>query len=193
MGPKGCGKSALVLWFAQLLNYQVFTVHAFKDMTSRGTVIPGQTPRKWTWLQSDLPYSHIACDPCVSDLLQQRSTDSKGNTLWKTTPLVAAAAAGGLAVLDGVDRLPPATLAAIRSLTEDRDCTLFDGTRLLRWDRFDALCSELQCTPQQLSERHRLVRIAPSFRIVALALPPARNNMWLTEGGCHPTEWSAAE
>jgi len=48
VGPKGCGKSALVLWFAQLLNYQVFTVHAFKDMTSRGTVFPGQTPQYCT-------------------------------------------------------------------------------------------------------------------------------------------------
>ena len=40
------------------------------------------------------------------DLLQRRTTDESGNTIWQDTPLVEAIVSGGLAVLDGVHRLP---------------------------------------------------------------------------------------
>jgi hypothetical protein len=123
--------------------YQLFTVHCFKDMSSR-------------------------------DLLQRRTTDSHGNTEWHHSTLVQAALHGGLCVLDGVDRLPPSTLACIRSLLEDRALDLFDGTRLMRADRFEVLVQETLSrrlhptraeAARYVKETLRILPIPPSFRI----------------------------
>lgn len=38
-------------------------------------------------------------------------------------------------------------------LLHDRELDLYDGTRLLRWDRYQALKEQLQFSDQQLQER----------------------------------------
>lgn len=48
------------------------------------------------------------------DLLQQRSTNEAGDTIWINSPLVQAALEGKLALLDGIDQLHPSTLAIIQ-------------------------------------------------------------------------------
>jgi von Willebrand factor A domain-containing protein 8 len=89
-GEKGCGKSVLVDYFAEKLNYGTpELICCYKDMTSR-------------------------------DLLQRRRTDEAGNTRWHTSPLAAAALEGQLAVLDGVNRLTSDALSVISSLVKDR-------------------------------------------------------------------------
>jgi midasin (ATPase involved in ribosome maturation) len=106
---------------------------------------------------------------CEIDLLQRRQTDGDGNTMWQTTTLVHAAVTGGLALLDGLDRLPPSTLAVLRPLIEDRELTLFDGTRLMRWDRYQ----KLRETHSEVQMKElKIMPVMPSFRIIALALPP---------------------
>lgn len=58
---------------------------------------------------------------------------------------------GRLAILDGVDQLSSGTLSTMQRLIADRDITLPDGTRLLRWDRYDALvrrATKAGLTPQ---------------------------------------------
>lgn len=39
-------------------------------------------------------------------------------------------------------------------LLHDRELDLYDGTRLLRWDRYQTLKEQLQCSDQQLQERY---------------------------------------
>jgi hypothetical protein len=47
------------------------------------------------------------------DLIQQRSTLPNGDTIWQNSPLVTAALEGKMAVLDGIHRIHPSTLATI--------------------------------------------------------------------------------
>jgi len=52
-------------------------------------------------------------DMTARDLLQQRTTKSDGDTIWKNSPLVSAALEGKLAVLDGLDYVHSSTLAVV--------------------------------------------------------------------------------
>lgn len=63
------------------------------------------------------------------------------------------------------------------SLVHDRELTLWDGTTLLRHDRFDALAAGLS---EAEVAALRVRRVHPAFRIVALALPPTRAADWLS-------------
>jgi hypothetical protein len=54
------------------------------------------------------------------------------------SPLVMAAVAGRLALLDGAEALAGGTLASLQALVADRAASLPDGTRLVRADRYDA-------------------------------------------------------
>jgi hypothetical protein len=60
----------------------------------------------------------------------------------------------------------------------DRELTLFDGTRLVRWDRYQTLL-ELVGSANVLTSR-KVFPIRPSFRVVALAAPPSLKTPWLT-------------
>ncbi|XP_059198187.1 von Willebrand factor A domain-containing protein 8 [Centropristis striata] len=110
-------------------------------------------------------------DMTARDLLQQRYTLPNGDTAWRPSPLVTAAIEGKLLLLDGIHRVNLGTLAVLSRLLHDRELDLYDGTRLLRWDRYQTLKEELQFTDQQLQERS-IFPIHPSFRVLALAEPP---------------------
>lgn len=123
-------------------------------------------------------------DMSSRDLLQQRTTLPTGDTTWAETPLVTAALEGKLAVLDGIHRLHPSTLLQLQRLLQDRELQLFDGKRLLRNDRYDAVKSSCGLSDQDMKSRN-LYRIHPSFRVIALAEPPSgrhktRQQKWLT-------------
>ncbi|XP_064165757.1 von Willebrand factor A domain-containing protein 8 [Anguilla rostrata] len=110
-------------------------------------------------------------DMTARDLLQQRYTLPNGDTAWRASPLVSAARDGRLVLLDGIHRVNLGTLAVLSRLIHDRELSLYDGTRLLRSDRYQALKEELQLTDQELQERS-IFPVHPSFRMVALAEPP---------------------
>ena len=118
-------------------------------------------------------------DMSSRDLLQQRDTDVNGNTVWRHSPLVKAAVEGRLALIDGIDRLYPGTLALIQRLTQDRELTLHDGTRLLGAERFEQTAKEAGLTDSEMAERG-LCKIHPAFRICAFAERPTSKNKWLT-------------
>ncbi|KTF83224.1 hypothetical protein cypCar_00026056 [Cyprinus carpio] len=66
-------------------------------------------------------------------------------------------------------------------LLHDRELALYDGTRLLRWDRYQTLKDELKLTHQELQDRS-IFPVHPSFRIIALAEPPqvgSTSQQWL--------------
>ena len=118
-------------------------------------------------------------DMSSRDLLQQRDTDVNGNTVWRHSPLVKAAVEGRLALIDGIDRLYPGTLALIQRLTQDRELTLHDGTRLLGADRFEQTAKEANLNEDKMKQKG-LLKIHPAFRICAFAERPSTKNKWLT-------------
>uniref|UniRef100_A0A8C7Y3Q5 von Willebrand factor A domain-containing protein 8 n=1 Tax=Oryzias sinensis TaxID=183150 RepID=A0A8C7Y3Q5_9TELE len=110
-------------------------------------------------------------DMTARDLLQQRYTLPNGDTAWRPSPLVTAALEGKMLLLDGIHRVNLGTLSVLSRLLQDRELDLYDGTRLLRWDRYQTLKDQLQLSDQQLQKRS-IFPIHPSFRVLALAEPP---------------------
>lgn len=104
------------------------------------------------------------------DLLQQRITMSNGDTIWHNSPLINACLSGDVIVLDGIHRLRDDTLMSLRRLIQDRELDLADGTKLMRHDKYDALMEEAKKQNTILSDK--VLRIDPSFRLIATAEPP---------------------
>ncbi|XP_076766995.1 von Willebrand factor A domain-containing protein c12.2 [Xylocopa sonorina] len=120
-------------------------------------------------------------DMTSRDLIQQRTTLSNGDTIWKNSPLVDAALHGKLAILDGINRIDPSTLAIVHRLVHDRELQLHDGKRLIRADRYDEIKEKYNKSDADLLESG-VLRIHPSFRIIALAESPMINRsskQWL--------------
>ncbi|MES1917539.1 MAG: hypothetical protein MHM6MM_009252, partial [Cercozoa sp. M6MM] len=109
-----------------------------------------------------------------SDLLQRRSTDARGNTVWQHSAVVQAALDGHVVVLDGLERGHVSTLAALASLLQGDDLHLPDGSVLLRSDRYDDI------NRTHTSDQRPLLRVSPHFRVVATAQKPDKKNRWLT-------------
>ncbi|XP_076841646.1 von Willebrand factor A domain-containing protein 8 isoform X2 [Brachyhypopomus gauderio] len=120
-------------------------------------------------------------DMTARDLLQQRYTLPNGDTAWRASPLVGAAQEGKLVVLDGIHRVNLGTLAVLSRLLHERELALYDGTRLMRWDRYQAIKEQLQLTEEQLQDRC-IFPVHPAFRVIALAEPPlvgSSSQQWL--------------
>ncbi|CAK9038246.1 unnamed protein product [Durusdinium trenchii] len=125
-------------------------------------------------------------DMTARDLTLRRSTDERGNTTWQPSPLIQAALEGGLAVLDGVHRLPGGALAgAVGRLLTDREGALPDGTRLVPQEQWDQWLERGWSTAALCAEGFRPVH--PAFRVVATAEPATANGSggdarcWLEE------------
>ena len=128
----------------------------------------GYTPRT-VFCYADLP---------ARDLLQRRSMDEAGTTIWEDAEAVTAAVNGEMLIVDNIHRLPSGTLAAtLGRLVTDRQLQLPDGRRLLPRAQVEALRAAGECTEEELS---RLVPVHPAFRIVATAETPTA---WLAGGG----------
>ncbi|XP_076231251.1 von Willebrand factor A domain-containing protein c12.2 [Calliopsis andreniformis] len=120
-------------------------------------------------------------DMTSRDLIQQRTTLPNGDTVWRYSPLVDAALHGKLAVLDGINRIHHSTLAILHRLVHDRELQLHDGKRLTSADRYDEIKKECNKSDADM-EASGILRIDPSFRIIALAESPMINNssgQWL--------------
>ncbi|XP_059156251.1 von Willebrand factor A domain-containing protein 8-like [Physella acuta] len=121
-------------------------------------------------------------DMTSRDLLQQRTTLANGDTVWRPSPLVTAALEGSLAVLDGLHRVNPGSFAVLHRFVSERELQLFDGTRLLSQEKFEAIKQETGFTDLQLEER-KILPIHPSFRMIALSEPPvvgSSKQQWLS-------------
>ncbi|XP_012262209.2 von Willebrand factor A domain-containing protein 8 [Athalia rosae] len=120
-------------------------------------------------------------DMTSRDLIQQRTTLPNGDTVWRDSPLVQAALEGKLAVLDGIHRIHPSTLAVVYRLVHDRELQLHDGKRLMRADRYEDIKNEYQKSDEDM-KNSGILRVHPSFRVIALAEPPVPNSssaQWL--------------
>ena len=79
-------------------------------------------------------------------------------------------------MLDGIHRLRNDTLGVLYQLMYDRELQLFDGTRLVSPQRFDALRASMS---EAELEAAGIRSVHPSFRVLALATPPTTQNPWL--------------
>lgn len=121
-------------------------------------------------------------DMTSRDLLQKRVTEPNGDTTWMMSPLVEAALNGRLAVLDGLHRINQGSFAVLHRLIHDRELQLFDGTRLLRHDRYEQIKANNEMTDEDMKE-HKVFPIHPAFRIIALSEPPvpgSASQQWMT-------------
>lgn len=150
VGASGSGKSTLVKMFSDLIGLSL----------------------------SHITTVHLYKDMTVRDLLQRRVIDADGNTAWKASVLVEAAIRGETVILDGLHRLDPSVVAVLQSLCQDRELDLLDGTRLMRWDRFDRLLKEVGA--DEIRKR-KVNRVHPDFHIISLADFPSPQNAWLTQ------------
>ena len=55
------------------------------------------------------------------DLVQRRSTNERGETVWQDTQLVRSAKEGGVCVIDGIDRLSEGLLSSLQRIVIDRE------------------------------------------------------------------------
>uniref|UniRef100_A0A3Q3JAA7 von Willebrand factor A domain-containing protein 8 n=1 Tax=Monopterus albus TaxID=43700 RepID=A0A3Q3JAA7_MONAL len=131
-------------------------------------------------------------DMTARDLLQQRYTLPNGDTAWRPAPLVTAAMEGKLLLLDGIHRVNLGTLAVLSRLLHDRELDLYDGSRLLRWDRYQTLKEQLQFSDQQMQERS-VFPIHPSFRVLALAEPPVVGASTSSSSSSRSQQWLGPE
>ena len=121
-------------------------------------------------------------DMTARDLLQQRTTTSTGDTVWRMSPLLEAALEGRMAVLDGLHRVHRGTLAVLQRLIHDRELQLYDGTRLIDRSKYDLIKEENGWSDSEMTERGVLA-LHPAFRLIALAEPPTvgqAKGQWLT-------------
>ncbi|KAI3640849.1 hypothetical protein MIR68_001727 [Amoeboaphelidium protococcarum] len=136
IGESGCGKSYLV---------QKLSMHLGKGK-QQIIVIP---------VHSDVTYK---------DLLQTRSTDFKGNTVWRNSLLVEAALNGHLVVLDGVHQLHPDVLNALSWFMQMRSVTLPDGTFIIDCHQADG---------ETLKADRNVIYVHSDFRIIAVGTTDA--------------------
>ena len=159
IGNKGEGKTHLIAEFSRILGY-----------STRGDVESNVISVEPLFLYKDMS---------ARDLLQRRSTTSTGETIWQSTPLISALLHGGIALLDGIHRLSLGCICILSRLIQDREITLFDGRRFIRWDRYMEKKELLKVSDEELANTYNLYPVHPCFRIIATALPPDRSNPWL--------------
>lgn len=141
---KGNGKTSIAMEFANILGYNVHLFGLYKDMTSR-------------------------------DLLMRRNTDSNtGETIWEASPLVQAALLGDICILDGIDKLSSDTIATLHGLMNDREISLPNGKRLVRYDRYKEIISRIT-KQKEFNDSNvgividdTIIPIPSTFRIIAL-------------------------
>lgn len=120
------------------------------------------------------------------DLIQRRSTDSDGNTIWVNSPIVDAAIHGHFVVLDNIHYIGHGTLAIIQQLLFDGTLNLFDGGKLVTEETFQhylqlyskRYSESIQESKKRL-ESKGIRAIHKSFRIIATAAPITKKNNWI--------------
>lgn len=181
---QGCNKFVKTAYHDNVIA-EMFQSHATKDFCLIGPKGCGKSILIQNMADS-LGYHiepiHLHQDMTSRDLLQQRMTHPNGDTSWMPSPLVSAALNGNLAVLDGVHRINHGSFSVLHRLIHDRELQLYDGTRLLRQDRYEAVKKSTGKTDEDMKES-KIFPIHPSFRIVAVAEPPvigSSKQQWLT-------------
>ena len=83
-----------------------------------------------------------------------------------------------------IQRLPLGAITALLRLIEDRELTLFDGTRFVRPERYAAMQADLGLSVAELEAKQIFV-CHPNFRVMALATPPSLAAPWMSNEVVH--------
>ncbi len=113
-------------------------------------------------------------DLAARDLLQRRSTDDRGDTIWHDSELILAARRGYCCVLDGLDQLRPGVLASVQRLLQEGEIELPDGSRLVSAVRFSIL--QKKCSSERLLH---IAPVHPDFRVLATGQSATKKKPWL--------------
>ena len=139
--------TTLIATFSSLLGYELSTVHLFKEIGGR-------------------------------ELLMRRVVSTgvgggkaAGTTSWEPAPLVAAAWAGKLVHLEGVDTLGP-TVGVLGRLLGEREVELWEGLRMVGGDRL---------TDEERGSTGILSQADLAFRVIASSSKSTPPSTWLTE------------
>lgn len=129
-------------------------------------------------VNKNLLYFPLYKDMSAHDLLQKRSTQANGDTIWMPSPLMTACLNGGIVVLDGLEQVPASTLSTLQSLMHgSKFMPLPDGTRLV-----NATPESSETDP--LMDPVRPLQVHPECRIIGVARPQPSNQVsqqtWLT-------------
>lgn len=158
---------------------QTYAVADFCLIGPRGSGKTALVEELCRMLNQPLEQITLYKDMSARELIQSRNTKANGDTEWMDSSLVKAARGGWTIVLDGLHRLHLSTMSILHRLVHDRELHLFDGSRLIRHDKFDELVS-LGMTEEELNSRG-IFKIHPAFRIIALAEQPKLDvSNWLT-------------
>ena len=76
-------------------------------------------------------YVGVSPDTAEADLRQRRELTGSGNAAWSDAAPVRAALAGGVLILDGLERAERNVLPTLNNLLENRELALDDGRRLV--------------------------------------------------------------
>ncbi|TPX32182.1 hypothetical protein SmJEL517_g04613 [Synchytrium microbalum] len=126
-------------------------------------------------------------DMSARDLMQRRSTNLLGDTIWENSPLIKAAIEGSIAILDQIEVLSFGTLATIQRLTSEREMVLPDGTQLVHPNRYVKLIKKSGFTPAMMKEK-KIVPVHPNFRVISIARPTVT-----AQGGAQKGNWLSPE
>jgi MoxR-like ATPase len=118
-------------------------------------------------LRQSSVYVPVYKDMSSRDLLQKRSTNLNGDTIWENSGLVDAAIAGQYAILDGVHALDSGAFSSLQRLMSEREISLPDGTRLVHPGNYQRLRDTFRISEENL-EKKRIFPVHPRFRIIAL-------------------------
>lgn len=161
---------------------EIVQTYAVADFCLVGTRGSGKTAlivELCRMLNQPLEQITLYKDMSARELIQSRNTKANGDTEWMDSSLVKAMRNGWTVALDGLHRLHLSTMSILHRLVHDRELSLFDGSRLIRHDKFDELV-ELGMTVEELNSKG-IFRVHPGFRIVALAEPPKLDTSnWLS-------------
>ena len=122
-------------------------------------------------LECEVEVISISRDTTESDMKQRRELRA-GSVDYVDQPVVNAAIHGRLLIIEGLEKAERNLLPVINNLLENREMALEDGRLLIHPERFDSLVRS-GMTTEELAAR-RLVRVHPSFMVVALGLPVPR-------------------
>ena len=107
-------------------------------------------------------YVGVSPDTAEADLRQRRELTGGGSAAWSDAAPVRAALAGGVLILDGLERAERNVLPTLNNLLENRELALDDGRRLVPEWRLAQLREEVDVP---------LLPVPQTFRVIALASP----------------------
>lgn len=158
---------------------KTYAVSDFCLVGARGTGKTALIQELCGILEQPLLQIQLYKDMSARELIQSRNTASNGDTDWLDSSLVKAARNGWTITLDGLHRLHLSIMSILHRLIHDRELQLFDGSKLIRHDKFEEL-KALGMSEEELNSKG-IFKIHPAFRIIALAEPPKLDTSnWLT-------------